>query len=148
MQCGRASYSTSGVVLKRTAEGLVYPSGVVTCGSPWSCLRCSYKIRAKRARHIAHAVGAHIAQGGGVLFGTFTMSHDRGEELDNLWTILSQGWAYMTSGRQWVDFRNDFGLVGWVKSVEVTHGANGWHPHIHVLFFLDRPMNDFDREHE
>ena len=148
MQCGRASYSTSGVVLKRTAEGLVYPSGVVTCGSPWSCLRCSYKIRAKRARHIAHAVGAHIAQGGGVLFGTFTMSHDRGEELDNLWTILSQGWAYMTSGRQWVDFRNDFGLVGWVKSVEVTHGANGWHPHIHVLFFVDRPMNDFDREHE
>ena len=145
VQCGRASYSTSGVVLKRSAEGLVYPSGVVTCGSPWSCLRCSYKIRAKRARHIAMAVAAHVAQGGGVLFGTFTMSHDRGEELDGLWTILSQGWAFMTAGRQWVDFRNQFGLVGWVKSVEVTHGANGWHPHVHVLFFIDAPMNDFDR---
>lgn len=122
VQCGRASFSTTGVVLKRTAEGLVYPSGVVTCGSPWSCLRCSYKIRAKRARHIAQAVSAHIESGGGVLFGTFTMSHDRGEDLDRLWTILSQGWAYMTAGRQWVDFKTTYGLVGWVKSVEVTHG--------------------------
>ncbi len=148
VQCGRAAFSTSGVVLKRSAEGLVYPSGVVTCGSPWSCLRCSYKIRAKRARHIGHAVGTHIAQGGGVLFGTFTMSHDRGEDLDGLWEILSLGWAHMTSGRKWVDFQSDLGLVGWIKSVEVTHGANGWHPHIHVLFFIDAPMNDFDREHE
>ena len=148
VQCGRAAFSTSGVVLKRTADGLVYPSGVVTCGSPWSCLRCSYKIRAKRAHHIGQAVGTHLSGGGGVLFGTFTMSHDRGENLDGLWEILSRGWAFMTSGRQWVDFCADFGLVGWIKSVEVTHGANGWHPHIHVLFFVDAPMNDFDREDE
>jgi hypothetical protein len=54
----------------------------------------------------------------------------------------------MTSGRQWVDFKAEFGLAGWVKTVEVTHGANGWHPHIHVLLFVDAPMNYFDREDE
>ena len=81
VQCGRAVRSRSGVVLKRSSDGYVYASGLVTCGSPWSCLSCSYKIRAKRARHIAIAIAAHLALGGGVLFGTFTMSHDRSEPL-------------------------------------------------------------------
>jgi hypothetical protein len=74
------------------------------------------------------------------------MSHDRGEELAGLWRLLSAGWAFMTSGRQWQDFKDDHGLAGSVKTVEVTHGLNGWHPHLHVLFFVDAPMNDFDRE--
>ncbi|MGH1491795.1 MAG: hypothetical protein ACRBK7_20800, partial [Acidimicrobiales bacterium] len=134
--------------MRRSVDGYVYASGLVTCGSPWSCLSCSYKIRAKGARNIAQAVAAHIATGGGVLFATFTMSHDRSDELDRLWKILSAGWAYMTAGRQWVDFKAEFGLVGSIKAVEVTHGGNGWHPHIHVLFFIDEPMNDFDREHD
>ncbi len=148
VQCGRAVRSRSGVVLKRSVDGYVYASGLVTCGSPWSCLACSYKIRAKRARHIAQAVAAHLAAGGGVLFGTFTMSHDRSEALADLWRVLSGGWAHVTAGRQWVDFKAAFGLVGNIKSVEVTHGGNGWHPHLHVLFFIEAPMNDFDREHD
>ncbi|MEM9654348.1 MAG: hypothetical protein AAGA65_19800 [Actinomycetota bacterium] len=146
VQCGRVVRSSTGVVLMRSTDGYVYGSGLVTCGSPWSCLACSYKIRAKRARHVAQAVALHLAAGGGVLFGTFTISHDRGEQLAGLWRLLSAGWAYMTSGRQWVGFQADHGVVGLVKTVEVTHGRNGWHPHIHVLFFIDAPMNDFDRE--
>ncbi len=148
VQCGRVVRSRSGVVVKRTADGYVYGSGLVTCGSPWSCLSCSYKVRSKRARQVATAVAAHVALGGGVLFGTFTMSHERGEPLDRTWSILSDGWKYMTSGRQWVEFKETFGLVGTIKTVEVTHGLNGWHPHLHVLFFVDAPMNDFDREHD
>lgn len=148
VQCGRVVRSRSGVVIKRTADGYVYGSGLVTCGSPWSCLSCSYKVRSKRARQVATAVAAHMAAGGGVLFGTFTMSHERGEKLDHTWPILSDGWKYMTSGRQWVDFKDTFGVLGSIKTVEVTHGLNGWHPHLHVLFFVDAPMNDFDREHD
>ena len=30
-------------------------------------------------------------------------------------------------------------MLGQIRSDEVTHGDNGWHPHIHVLFFFDRP---------
>jgi hypothetical protein len=110
------------------------------------CLACSYKIRSKRARTIARAVAAHLAAGGGVLFGTFTMSHDRGEALEGLWQLLSKGWAHMTAGGTWQRFQARFELLGWVKTIEVTHGANGWHPHIHALFFVGAPMNDFDRE--
>ena len=146
IQCGRASCNNSGVVVKRSVNGYVYGSGVITCGSPWVCLRCSYKIRSKRARHTGTAVAVHLDLGGGVLFATITMSHDRGEPLSRVWPILSDGWRFMTAGRQWVNFKADFGLMGMIKAVEVTHGVNGWHPHLHVLFFVDEPMNDFDRD--
>jgi len=146
IQCGRTVRSRSGVVLKRSADGYVYSSGVVTCSNVWMCLACSYKTRAKRARMVALAIAMHIAAGGGVLFGTFTLSHDRGEPLDKVWQLLSDGWAFMTAGRRWVVFQETYGLMGWVKTVEATHGVNGWHPHIHALFFVDAPMNDFDRD--
>lgn len=29
-----------------------------------------------------------------------------------------------------------------IRSLEATHGPNGWHPHIHVLFLTERPMSD------
>ena len=28
------------------------------------------------------------------------------------------------------------GFKGLIRSLEVTHGANGWHPHTHELWFL------------
>jgi hypothetical protein len=33
-------------------------------------------------------------------------------------------------------FQEDHGVVGTVRSLEVTHGDNGFHPHQHVLFFV------------
>ncbi|MGH1494209.1 MAG: hypothetical protein ACRBK7_33265, partial [Acidimicrobiales bacterium] len=131
------------MTIKRSADGgRVYASGVVTCGNAWICLACSYKIRSKRARMIAQAVALHLFLGGGVLFGTFTLSHDRGEPLEGLWQMLSKGWAHTTAGGTWVRFKDRFDVIGWVKTIEVTHGINGWHPHIHALFFVDAPMND------
>ena len=30
-----------------------------------------------------------------------------------------------------------FGLKGWARAVEVTHGLNGWHVHVHAVLVLD-----------
>lgn len=30
-----------------------------------------------------------------------------------------------------------FGIEGWARAVEVTHGLNGWHVHIHAVMILD-----------
>lgn len=30
------------------------------------------------------------------------------------------------------------GLIGRIRGLEVTYGANGWHPHLHLLLFVDR----------
>ena len=142
--CGRAIRSKAGVTVKRAESGGVFTSGLASCGSVWSCPSCSFKIRTKRSAEIAVAAAVHLARGGGVLFITFTMSHKRGEQLGNVWDILTDGWSYMTSGERWQAIKEEFGIVGWIKSVEVTHGVNGWHPHIHVLVFTDRPLSPLD----
>jgi len=61
-------------------------------------------------------------------------------ELDGLlgqrgcWDAVSYGWSRATSGGTWVkDQDRHGGLLGWAKVVEVTHGANGWHVHVHAL---------------
>ena len=37
------------------------------------------------------------------------------------------------------------GYVGSVRALEVTYGANGWHPHLHVLVFTQVGMSDRQR---
>jgi hypothetical protein len=144
--CGKIRHQAAGVVVKQAPEGYAFASGVTTCGSLWGCISCSYKIRAKRAADIAAAIRAQIGRGGGVLFATLTISHRNGELLEDLWDLIGDGWSYMTSGAAWQDFKATYGLVGFVRSVEVTHGVNGWHPHIHVVFFLDQPLTQFSDE--
>ena len=39
-----------------------------------------------------------------------------------------------------------FGVQHWIKSVEITHGANGWHVHLHVLLLLDKELSQDQRE--
>ncbi len=37
--------------------------------------------------------------------------------------------------------RQDVGLVGLVRALEVTYGeSNGWHPHVHELWFMEKPL--------
>ena len=38
-------------------------------------------------------------------------------------------------------------MVGYIRAAEVTHSwAAGWHPHCHVLLFVDRPMSPVENE--
>jgi hypothetical protein len=36
----------------------------------------------------------------------------------------------------WRDWKRTSGCVGCVRGLEVTHGANGWHAHLHTLIFI------------
>jgi len=42
----------------------------------------------------------------------------------------------MRSSRAGRDFWSYHRIVGSIRALELTHGVNGWHPHLHVLFFL------------
>ena len=37
-----------------------------------------------------------------------------------------------------------FGYEGLIRSLEVMHGANGWHPHNHELWFLDEEIDHLE----
>lgn len=115
--------------------------GVMRCGSVWICPTCSARILHERQVEIGRALDAHYedrAAGRQVAFLTLTMRHRDGQRADELWNALGYAWGSVTGGKIWQRESAAHGLAGWVRVVEVTHGRNGWHIHIHALLLLDR----------
>lgn len=78
---------------------------------------------------------------------TFTAQHNSWQHCKELRNKLVTIWGKMTNKRAWRELREVFGMVGFVRALEITHGENGWHPHLHVLMMTNRPLTD-DREEE
>jgi hypothetical protein len=116
-------------------------TGLAHCGSVWACPACSAKIATRRAEELADVMRHALEQGCSASMVTLTMRHHEGQTLKQCWDALSKAWARVTSGKQWVSDQAAAGLHGWVKAVEVTHGKNGWHVHIHVLMIWERPIS-------
>lgn len=134
--CGRKAHSADGRVGVRSSGGVAGFAGLVTCGSVWACPVCAAKILARRALEIGTAVAAATAEGTPVAFATFTMRHHKGQALAELWDALGFAWSKRTvNGKYWQAARTEFGVLGYVRVVEVTHGRNGWHVHVHALIF-------------
>ena len=146
VKCGRCPTGKGNTAVKRTDNNQAYAAGVQTCGSVWACAQCSFKIRAKRAIEITQAVRVHLERGGSVLHVVFTVAHRPDEALTDIWGVLSDTWSYLTSGGSWSNFKNALGLDGYIRSAEVTHGGNGWHPHLHVLLFINKPVSPLENE--
>ena len=118
-------------------------SGVERCSSIWACPVCSAVVRAKRAAEIQAAADAWRAQGGFVVMVTLTMRHRRSDPLAVTLDAAVAGWKKMLQRRAWRSAAEWAGLKHYVRAVEVTRSdANGWHPHIHALLFLDRPLDE------
>ena len=109
--------------------------GLETCGSVWSCPVCSERVNKARRDELATGLEGWTAEGGAVHLLTLTMRHSEGMALHELWDAVAKGWTAVVSGRQWREEQRRLGVVGYVRVVEVTHGANGWHVHVHALLF-------------
>jgi hypothetical protein len=135
--CGRAS-TGQGVALVRSGDGVARFTGVQTCGSVWACAVCSAKIRQGRAEELEAGVRAHMDRGGGAFFVTLTVRHRLGDSLSDLLGTVAGSYRSLSQGRNRVVVPRGADasaneVVGVVRALEVTHGANGWHPHLHVL---------------
>lgn len=137
--CGHKLGAQGGRVdVKRDpAHGQAHYSGVKFCGSVWACPVCSAIIRRQRAQEVAEAVSRWQTQGHGLYLVTATLKHHRGDDLRTLLDVLTKAWRATVSGKAWQEFKKSFGIRGYVKSLEITHGENGWHPHLHLLVFAD-----------
>lgn len=127
-----------GVALK--PDGRARYQGLQTCGSVWECPSCQMRIKARRAEEIRKVVEAHGHARCALL--TLTVRHGAGDDLQALRMALADAWRGFTRGAAWERFRRSHGVVGSVRAVEVTHGANGWHPHIHVLLLFEQKLPD------
>jgi Replication protein len=136
-RCGLYGLGGSVAVKYGSAGGV---AGLETCGSVWACPFCSAKIAHHRQQDMQAAMGRHIAEGGAFALLTLTLRHRRGQPLDRLWDSVSGAWRKFTAGRSYQAHRRAAGVAGYHRTTEVTLGENGWHVHLHVLYFLNAPM--------
>ena len=99
------------------------------CQHIWSCPTCSLLKRAKFAERLCRAMKN---AGGRWQMITVTLRHKKAMPLAETRKVLSDCWRRTRQGgavqRVWE--RN---VQASARVLEVTHGQNGWHPHMHVL---------------
>lgn len=117
-------------------------SGTERCGSVWACPVCSAVIRHERSEEIEKAATRWQEQGGSLMFLTLTARHTREEGLATTLDAVLKSWSSVIRGAPWKRKAEEIGLRGFIRATEVTWGdANGWHPHLHILLFLDKPIS-------
>jgi hypothetical protein len=113
---------------------------VIMCGSVWGCPICSGYITDRRRKELASALDVWS---GSVLMGAFTVQHRRGDKLAEVKSMLFDAYRDFTAGRGWQDIKARYAIAGNVIANEVTWSEqNGWHPHRHVLFFMERVLTE------
>lgn len=129
-------------VWKDLEHGKAFYSGVRTCARLWTCAHCAAKISERRRVELVAALAAAKALGLHVKLLTLTIPHGIGDDVKEIVRKLLAAWKRTTQGKRGQELRELLGLKGTIRAFEVTYGANGFHPHLHVLLFLDKPWSN------
>lgn len=142
-KCGHTRVSENVNLMKKGYDP-AYFQGIATCGSVWACPVCSAKIQAGRQAELVGAASAHEARGGTLGLVTLTVRHNSKTTLSQEFDGVSAGWKAIITGEAWMKDKEKFGIDGYVRAVEATHGKNGWHLHLHILWFFDGSNTDLE----
>jgi hypothetical protein len=142
-RCGCRVFS--GLVSVSVREGKAKFGGVQTCGSVWHCPVCAgyvaegrrREVRELAERHVRETMDADGVARGAIFMGAFTLRHHPFQTARQLRLAVSKCWTSVIRGAPWKRAAAKARCRGWVRALEVTHGRNGWHPHIHAVFFLE-----------
>lgn len=115
--------------------------GTMKCGSGWVCPVCMRYIAERRRQELELAMERSQDRYFTVM-ATYTAAHHSGSRLKPLLADMLRAYNGVYSGRWWSTVKQEYMISGAVRATEITHGENGWHPHFHVLLFIDRAMLD------
>lgn len=130
--CRHVSHGDVGVMRSIEHQSCFY-KGLVTCGSVWACPVCASVIQERRRAEIAQAIAWAEAQGLVVVLVTLTFPHYAWHRLADLISQQREAFKRLRYSKGYRKIKP----VGVIRSLEVTHGANGWHPHTHELWFCE-----------
>lgn len=139
--CLRNSQSvTHGVSIVSTAgQDRARFKGLQSCGSVWHCPVCSSRISEYRSNELRFMLDMWQQSGKGVIFVTNTIRHKFDDDLrlllDSLFGVV---WHRYATHSAYKKLRKELGYLGRVRAVEVTYGKNGWHPHIHEIWLIEK----------
>lgn len=125
-----------GVTVNNSGRAALH--GVAHCGMVWGCPICARKIGMSRREEINQVMKKNREKGGASIMVTLTFSHQKGQALSDLIKMQSLALKKFKSGRAFDTLKKSLGYVGQIRALEVTHGENGWHPHTHEIWVLDR----------
>jgi len=125
------------VSLLKDNDGRTFFGGLMQCGSVWTCPVCSRKINEYKASEMREAFNAAMLEGHSIEMLTFTFPHSINQSLetnlDKLKAARQDFWRSAIVKRY-----RKHGYIGRIDSFEITHGRNGWHPHIHAIVFSEQ----------
>jgi len=116
--------------------------GLQTCGSVWACPVCSAKISIRRREELRMSIEEAEKRGWSVVMVTFTLQHTVNDALKDLVEALNDSYRRVKRGNPWKRFLSRYGVKGNVTAHETTHGAHGWHPHKHVVLYIEHELSD------
>ncbi|MDN2716860.1 protein rep [Janthinobacterium sp. SUN120] len=132
--CLRHRLSNSSVTVSTTERGNTRLGGLMVCDSSHICPVCHSRKMAKEQQIVSRIVHDHYQAGGILLAAALTAPHQVYEPLSENLDQMESIWKCFRSPAIWKRFADKLGIVGCVRRLEVTLGANGWHPHLHVMF--------------
>jgi len=132
-----APYKSNVEIAKREGAKRAHYRNLVVCSRIWQCAVCASTITEQRRLELTNAIAT---SGLFPVLLTYTLQHKKTDTLTASLSALLSAYRSLKSGRKWQDFTEEYSWVGSVRSLEVTYGANGWHPHVHELALLQIPI--------
>lgn len=119
----------------RKSSGQAYYSGASVCGSVWVCPVCASRITLSRRDELEQALRV---SGFTPVMVTVTLQHYKSDHLNVLLSALNGSLRKLKAGRWWKGFTSRYGIMAHVSGLEIVYSLqHGWHPHKHILFFVD-----------
>ncbi len=143
-------------IFRKQKTGHVYYANLCTCKMVWLCPVCAARISANRTAVIlglvtqidetgfANETGEPVIHRGlkyHVAMMTYTIGHKLADPLPRSMAKLKTAYHRLWSGKRAQQFMAAYDIVGTLRAFEVTHGDNGWHPHIHTLLVSRQPLD-------
>ena len=116
--------------------------GLYSCGRVWNCPICAAKISERRRLELKDAISVAKDKLLGVHFVTLTFPHGISDDLNDIIAKMSKAYGKLANGKYSVKtvlkkLVPESEIYGFIRAVEVTHGKNGFHPHVHMIVFTD-----------
>lgn len=142
------------VSLRWIRNGRAEWGNLQTSSSVWASPLSAAAISKTRSEEVSLALQNwfDLGEEHSVEFLTLTLAHNCTQSLKEIWDTVAYAWRGVTATASWRGnsrYEGDkkrFGIEHWLKSVEVTHGKNGWHVHIHCLLFMNKTLSRDARE--
>lgn len=136
----RASPRKSTVGIFNTPSGAVV-KGAYRCGGIWECPICSLAYLSRRRDEMASAMTTALNRGLNLYFLTLTVSHKPGDRLADLRKSFGRARRLFMNRKAVTELRKSSSTFHRIRSIEVTHGSNGWHYHSHEVIITDQKIS-------